>query len=94
MGKSMTQNEIETLLITLILEIQKASGRPLADLNPDSCPLLDVPGFDSLNGVEVTVDILDKLKLDLEFNNVLVDKDKPLTIKDAAARLVQCLVAV
>jgi hypothetical protein len=83
----MTQAEIEGLLIELISQIQQASGRPMADVSPDTCPLLDIEGFDSLNGVEVTVDVLDKLKLELEFNNVLVDKDKPLTIKAAAARL-------
>ena len=87
----MTQMEMEKLLIDLVLKIQKLSGREASPVDGETKPVLDVPGFDSLNGVELTVELQDELKLELEFNNLLVDDDKALTIAEAAARLLACM---
>jgi len=87
----MTHTQIEKLLIEGINKIQILSGREIVSLNAQSSPLLDTPGFDSLNGVEVTVDVIDQLGLQIDFNNVFVDDSKPLTISQAAARLQKTL---
>jgi acyl carrier protein len=87
----MTQTEMEQLLIDVVSNIQEVSGREKSGITIGSRPVLDVPGFDSLNGVEATVDALDRLALDLEFNNVFVDNEKALTIRQAAVRLLSCL---
>jgi acyl carrier protein len=86
----MTATEIEQLLIAAICEVENQSGRPKPDLTPDSRPLEELEEFDSLNGVEVTVDVLEKLGVDSVFNNVLVEDDKALTIAEAAKRLQTC----
>ena len=83
----MTQVEMEKMLIDAVSKIQELSGREKVDVTSGTRPVLDMPGFDSLNGVETTVDIFDRLKLDLDFNNVLVDDGKALTVAQAATRL-------
>ena len=85
----MNQSEIEHLLMGVVREIQILSGRKDVDVTPDTCPILDVPGFDSLNGVEATIDVLARLKLTLEANNVFADDSGALTIREAAAKLFQ-----
>lgn len=87
----MTQTEVEKLLIDAICAVQELSGRAPTQVSRDTCPLLEVPEFDSLNGVEVTVEALAGLNLGkVKFNNVLADGDKPLTVAQAAARLLEC----
>ncbi len=85
----MNQTEIEKMLIAIVCRLQELSGREKVPVTAKSKPLLDMPGFDSLNGVEATVEIFDELKLDLGFNDVFVaeDKNKALTIREAAVRL-------
>ncbi len=87
----MTQVEMEKMLIDVVCKIQELSGREKVVVTPGTRPVLDMPGFDSLNGVEVTVDIFDRLKLDLNFNNLLVDDGKALTVTQAATRLLSCI---
>jgi acyl carrier protein len=89
----MTNSELEALLIELVCTLQKISGRELVAIDANTKPVLDVPGFDSLNGVEVTVEVMDRLKIETAFNNVLVDDDRALTISQAAERLSICLSA-
>lgn len=49
----MTLGEIEGLVVGFVREIQKQSGREVPKISRDTVPLRDVPGFDSLNAVEV-----------------------------------------
>ena len=56
-------------------------------MTEDTTPLEDLPDFDSLNGVEATVDVLEQLGLDVDFNNVFVKDGEALTIREAAVRL-------
>ena len=86
----MTQNEIEKLLVEVVCEIQNLSGRVAVPVSNGTRPVLDMPGFDSLNGVEATVDVVDRLQQNLDFSNVFVDNDRALTIQEAAARLFSC----
>jgi hypothetical protein len=83
----MTQLEIEELLIKSVAHLQELSGRVFVPITADSNPLEELEDFDSLNGVEVTVDIFEQIELDIEFNNVFVMDDKALSIRDAAARI-------
>jgi acyl carrier protein len=89
----MTLTQVEEMLIEIACNIQKLSGREPVNVDLNTRPVTDIPGFDSLNGVEVTVEVIDRIKLDLAFNNVFVDetKKKALTIQQAAARVQACL---
>lgn len=87
----MNQSEIEQMLIDIVCQLQETSGRVEIAVNLDTRPILDMPGFDSLNGVEATIEALDRLNLNLDFDNVFVDAEKTLTIQQAAARLLGCV---
>lgn len=87
----MTQIEAEQLLIELVKKIQLISGRPEAKIDGSTRPILDLPDFDSLNGVELTVEIADKIKFEPKFNNILAAEDKALSITEAAQRLLNYL---
>jgi len=83
----MTQLEIELLIIKSVTELQDHSGREPVVVTSDTTPLEDLEDFDSLNGVEVTVEIFERMQLDIEFNNIFVLDAKPLSIKQAASRI-------
>ena len=87
----MTKNEIEQLLIQIVCRLQDLSGRERVEVTLGTKPIHDMPGFDSLNGVEATIEIGDELHLEFDFNNVLVADDKALTIEQAADRLLGCM---
>ncbi len=84
----MTKSDIEELLIRAICKVQAESGREVVPVQPGTRPHDDIPDFDSLNGVEVTVEALEELRLEkVKFNNVLFDGQNAITISDAADRL-------
>lgn len=83
----MKLEDIENLLIEVASDLQKMSGREAVNLTSESSPLIDLPGFDSLNGVEATVDALSKLDLELDVINIFADDNKALTIREAATRI-------
>jgi hypothetical protein len=89
----MTQTEIEQALVKAVCNTQESSGRDLINVTPETRPIGDLAGFDSLNGVETTVEAIELIKKDLPFNNVFVDenKAKALTIREAAKRLLTFL---
>ena len=83
----MEKSEIEKALIKIVSDLQILSGREEVAVTEDTTPLEDLPDFDSLNGVEATVDVLEQLGLDVDFNNVFVKDGEALTIREAAVRL-------
>ena len=88
----MSNGEIERLLIDAVLAIQKMSGRKDVAMTASTRPLLDIPDFDSLNGVEATIETGGKLNFDIPFNNIFLNESKrALSIKEAAVRLARCL---
>lgn len=87
----MDNSDIEAVLIKAICSIQEDSGREAVVVKPSTRPLKDIPDFDSLNCVEVTVDALEALKIKAKFNNVLARDDRALTVSEAAERLAECI---
>lgn len=89
----MTQTEIEQALVKAVCRTQESSGRDLIDVTADTRPIGELEGFDSLNGVETTVEAIEIVKKDLPFNNVFVaeNKAKALTIREAAKRILSYL---
>lgn len=87
----MNPSEIETILITTVREIQQSSGRAEVEVSGDTRPVQDMPGFDSLNGVESTIEASHTLGIELDSNNIFVDDGKALTIAEAAKRIYEAL---
>ena len=80
----MDRQEVENLLINVVSEIQKISGRDNVEVTSSSKPLLDMPGFDSLNGVEATVEVLSKLNLQLDIVSIFANDIGAISIGEAA----------
>ncbi len=87
----MTQAEIERMLIEVVCQIQEISGREGVDVTSDTRPVLDMPGFDSLNGVESTIELSGRINKDVPFNNIFVEESKALSIRQAGTRLLACI---
>ena len=51
----MTREDIEIKLLQAICQIQELSGHPDLEISVNTCPIKDLPDFDSLRGVEATV---------------------------------------
>jgi hypothetical protein len=51
----MDKRKIQELLITAIERVQRASGEAAVGIGASTCPIRDLPGFDSQRGIEATV---------------------------------------
>jgi acyl carrier protein len=63
-----SREEITTDLTTAIKACLVASGRTMPSLRGEQCPLTEIEGFDSLCGIEVTVELQERLGVRLEDN--------------------------
>ncbi|MDA8563900.1 hypothetical protein N9L06_05555 [Mariniblastus sp.] len=61
-------------MIHVLDQLQKDSGRKGSIISATTCPIGDLDQFDSLNGVEATVEIADKLDVDLPGVSVFVNE--------------------
>jgi uncharacterized iron-regulated membrane protein len=84
----MSRDEALQLICDAIVEIQQKSGRPVVVLTEISRPFVDVAGFDSLNGEEVTALLSEKLSFAVDFNPFFSASHGDLTIGEIADRLV------
>lgn len=83
----MTQEDVERALADAVREIQTLSGRAVDGIGPDAKPIGGIPGFDSINGVEVGALVSEKLGVDVGENPLLDDSGKSLTVRAAAVRI-------
>jgi acyl carrier protein len=86
----MTNAEIEAVLAAAITSCLAASGKAIVEINPDTVPLNDIAGFDSLCAVEVLVDIESRCGLKAESDVFLEgrgSKARNRTIREIAAAI-------
>jgi hypothetical protein len=76
--------KIRAHLIESLLEVQRQSGREVPSLGDDSVPFDDLPGFDSINGVEAEVLLSERLAVDLKHLPFLDEGDRHLTVGEIA----------
>lgn len=69
-----SKQEIRDDLTAAIKRCLEASGRTLTPLRDDQCPLTTLKGFDSLCGIEVTVDLQASLGVHLE-DNIFIENN-------------------
>jgi acyl carrier protein len=84
----MERHELEKLVIEAINDVQKLSGESHDAVTSTSCPIKDLPTFDSLRGLEVTTVLEGKLGISLE-ENVFVSEDgtRALKVKEVVERI-------
>ena len=83
----MSRDEALQMVCHAISQIQEQSGRKVDLLNEHSRPFVDVDGFDSLNGEEVTALLLEEVSFGPDFNPFAPADDGDLTIGEIADRL-------
>lgn len=85
----MNRDEVIGILQDVLQAIQRNSGRPELPIQPGACPIGDLSGFDSLNGVEATVELTDRLGLEFSGVTCFVNETgtKALTISEIADRI-------
>ena len=86
--ESVTQQVVQT-----VVQVQEASGRAAEGIGPLTKPIGDAPGFDSLNGVEVTVSLSQTLGYELPEDNLFVSQDgkRALSISEIADNVCQTI---
>ena len=73
-------------VVQAVVQVQEASGRAAEGIGPSTKPIRDALGFDSLNGVEVTVALSQSLGYELPDDNLFVSQDgkRALSISEIA----------
>ena len=76
-------------VVRAVVQVQEASGRAAGGIGAGTRPIGDAAGFDSLNGVEVTVTLSQSLGHELPDDNLFVSEDgrRALTIAEIADNL-------
>lgn len=89
----MTKDEFRSMVLDVLQEVQKMSGREWSDLCADARPIGNLDGFDSLSAVEATVMIEEKLGCELGIDSVFVSDDgrRALTLVEISERLSELL---
>jgi acyl carrier protein len=89
----MSFETVQQAIIEVLTEIQTISGREVVPMSGATCAIGDLPGFDSLNGIEATLEISTKLGYDFPVDNLLIDDAaaRALTIGEIAQRVCQLL---
>ena len=87
-----TRGEIAGALTNAIKACLEASGQTMAAIRGDQCVLTTIKGFDSLCGIEVTVDLEERLSVELE-DNVFVQTSSVGTKARTFDQVVDALVA-
>lgn len=85
----MNVSDATKLVIEVVSDIQFNSGRQSIVLTGKSCPIGDLPGFDSLNGIEVTTELAYRLSYEFPVGNLLIDEtgNRALSIEEIATRV-------
>lgn len=85
----MTVEQIQEIVLATVCEIQEQSGRPLPEVCCGTvCPIGDFEGFDSLNAVEVKVQVAEKLGCEIK-GNPFVKGRRALKVEEVAKCLHQ-----
>jgi acyl carrier protein len=91
MDKERIRNEV----IQAIRTVQQSSGREWSDLGGNDHPIGALEGFDSLNALEVTVELETRLGIGTQGKNLLVNEEgtRALSVNEVVERIAKLQVA-
>ena len=87
----MTKEDVLKSIVEVLSFVQDMSGRMPVNITPKTCPIGDLEQFDSLNGVEATVELSTRLGIELRGPNVFVNDEgtKALSVSEIADVILQ-----
>lgn len=87
----MKKPEAVKVVVEVLKTVQQVSGREIGEISEKTCPIGDLDGFDSLCGVEASVELSEKLDFELPGTNVFVNEKgtKALTVGEIAEAICQ-----
>ena len=83
------KEDIVEVLISLLAKIQKISGREVPKIDKKTVPIGDLPGFDSLNGLELVFMLPDKIAWSGDNLCVSENGKKALNVEEISKRLLE-----
>jgi acyl carrier protein len=85
----MKESDVIQALCETLAELQNMGGREPVQISATTCPIGDLPDFDSLNGVEASVALEGRLGVQLNGVNIFVNESgsRALTISEVAKRI-------
>ena len=89
----MDNDKVMKVIAEVLANVQTSSGREAVLVTGNTCPIGDLDGFDSLNGVEASVELSERLGIDLPGVNAFVNEEgsRALKISEIACNI--CKVA-
>ena len=85
----MNKPDVIRAVCEVLAELQKISGREAVQITGTTCPIGDLPDFDSLTGVEASVAIESRLGVQLAEVNIFVNQSgsRALTVSEIATNI-------
>ena len=71
----MDSDSIKSVVVEVLMEVQKSSGMPYVDLVPEDKPIKKLDGFDSLTGIEATIMLEERLACEIDRDSAFVSED-------------------
>jgi acyl carrier protein len=88
----MNKKKIHDLVVETLELIQELSGQDKVDINEDTVPIGQLPGFDSMNGVELSMMISKHIPMEKNVRLCVSDDGKKaLSVRQIVERLVKLL---
>jgi len=86
----MDRKHLFQVITNTLTQIQEMSGREVPGITGRTVPIKDLPGFDSLTGLEFTVMLPSEFKLKEENLCVSEDGTRALCIDEIVDRIMEC----
>lgn len=85
----MSRDDLNRIVISTITQLQEQSGRSARGINEKVCPIGDLPGFDSLNGLELSIELSGQLNVPIDSKLLLTPTGgKSPTISQIVDRII------
>lgn len=91
----MDTERLRNEVIQAIRTVQVSSGRTCEDFGGNDRPIGALEGFDSLNALEVTVELESRLGIDIDGKNLLINDEgtRALSVNEVVERIAKLQVA-
>ncbi len=84
----MDEHRAMEVLVKVLTLIQTESGHETPSITEDTCPLDDLPDFDSLMGLVATGYVASELEIAIPDDvNIFVEESKKLSVREAVAKM-------